>query len=391
MKSELAYALITPYSLFKSRTGGIISRLLASPELEFVGVRMFVFSDDFIDSYKKLMPDEEMDMNTRDAWNDYLDNHLRRKNFYGMLPRCMLLFFKGKNAIRHIKDNVIGSFTSMPVGNTIRGTFGDMIRDKEGVIHYMEPAVMTGVTREKNTEHLKLFSQYAKRDGGVLTGMIDYESKPETSLVILKPDNFYTPSRKPGNIIDTFSMTGLRIVGAKLFSMTVAQAEEFYGQLKNLFKDTLKSNVSNVVYERLNHSFEFEITRQDADIIAERLAGKNAMFEFRRIVEYMTGIDPKKIREDEKKTASKAHSLALLYEGVDAISKIRSVLGETNPQKAAPGTVRSDFGNDLMRNGAHASDSPENAAREMNIIGMHEDENEDCDITRIIEDYLAVM
>ena len=54
MKSQLAYALITPYSLFKSRTGGIIGRLLAHAKLELVGARMFVFSDAFVDAYEQL-------------------------------------------------------------------------------------------------------------------------------------------------------------------------------------------------------------------------------------------------------------------------------------------------------------------------------------------------
>ena len=52
---QLAYALITPYSLFKSRTGGIIGRLLAHARLEFVGARMYVFSDAFVDAYKKVI------------------------------------------------------------------------------------------------------------------------------------------------------------------------------------------------------------------------------------------------------------------------------------------------------------------------------------------------
>ncbi len=386
---ELAYALITPYSLFKSRTGGIISRLLSSRGLTFVGARMYVFSDEFIDAYKASFPVEEMDLNTKDAWFAYLDNHLRKKNFYNMLPRCMLLLFKGPDAVRHIKENVIGSFTGVPVGNTIRGTFGDLIKDEQGVVHYMEPAVLTGVQSERNIEHLKLFSQYALQDGGVLTGMIDYEREPETTVVILKPDNFYIPSRRPGNIIDTFSLTGLRIVGAKLFSMTIKQGEEFYGHLKHVFKKRLVGQVSDIVHEKLSEAFDFEITRADADLMAQHLADRNASYELNRIVEYMTGVNPAAVDESEKATATNANSLVLLYEGVDAISKVRDVLGETNPEKAAPGTVRSDFGRDLMRNGAHASDSQESALREMGIVGMRESEKETCDITELVEDYLA--
>jgi nucleoside diphosphate kinase len=96
------------------------------------------------------------------------------------------------------------------------------------------------------------------------------------------------------------------------------------------------------------------------------------------------------VAEEAKATTSNARCLALLYEGPNAIEKVRRVLGSTDPSKAEPGTVRSDFGRDLMRNGAHASDSPENALRERRIVGLSpEDDGETCDIQRIIEDYLA--
>ena len=63
--------------------------------------------------------------------------------------------------------------------------------------------------------------------------------------------------------------------------------------------------------------------------------------------------------------------LALVYEGEHAVSKIRDVLGPTDPSQAPGGTVRREFGSDVMVNTAHASDSPENARREMAILGIH--------------------
>ena len=60
--------------------------------------------------------------------------------------------------------------------------------------------------------------------------------------------------------------------------------------------------------------------------------------------------------------------------------KIRTVLGETNPKEAAPGTVRKDFGLDIIKNGAHASDYSFSAEREMRIIQMEKD-----DISEIVE------
>ncbi len=49
MARELAYAIITPYSLLKSRTGGIIGRLIAMSGLELIGARMYRPSDAMID------------------------------------------------------------------------------------------------------------------------------------------------------------------------------------------------------------------------------------------------------------------------------------------------------------------------------------------------------
>ena len=73
MSEELAYALITPYSLLKSRTGGIIARLLAHTRLELVATRMYAFSDAFVDDYSKIVCPEDTDPVIRAAWQKYLD------------------------------------------------------------------------------------------------------------------------------------------------------------------------------------------------------------------------------------------------------------------------------------------------------------------------------
>jgi nucleoside diphosphate kinase len=387
---QIAYALITPYSLYKSRTGGILSRLLAHAELDLVAVRMFVLSDEFIDNYHKIVCPPDMDPVIEQAWHDYLDRSLRSSNVWGYLPRCMLLLFKGPNAIRHLKEDVIGTFTEQPVGDTIRGTFGDFIRNEDGSVRYFEPAVITCPDPQLNDEHLKLFAKYSVSDGGVLEGRSTYDQpNVQCSLVMLKPDNFYKRSRRPGNIIDTFSLTGLRIVGAKLFNMTVSQGEEFYGPLKDIFVSKLRFLVERELMRRLDGAFDFDFTEDDARIFADHLAERNAICEFNKIVEYMTGIDPDSVSEADKPTASNAKCLALLYEGPDAIEKVRKVLGSTDPSKAEPGTVRSDFGRDLMRNGAHASDSPDNAVRERKIIGLYRSDADDCDVCNTLREHLG--
>jgi nucleoside-diphosphate kinase len=54
-----------------------------------------------------------------------------------------------------------------------------------------------------------------------------------------------------------------------------------------------------------------------------------------------------------------------VLEGEDAITRYRDVLGATDPAKAAPGTVRKDFGTDVEKNAAHGSDAPETARTEI--------------------------
>ncbi|MDL5051063.1 nucleoside-diphosphate kinase [Oscillatoria amoena NRMC-F 0135] len=57
--------------------------------------------------------------------------------------------------------------------------------------------------------------------------------------------------------------------------------------------------------------------------------------------------------------------VALALEGDRAVEKVRDLVGPTDSTKAAKGTIRGDFGVDVMRNIVHASDSPENAAIEL--------------------------
>ena len=57
----------------------------------------------------------------------------------------------------------------------------------------------------------------------------------------------------------------------------------------------------------------------------------------------------------------------MVWEGRDVVPLVRKMVGTTNPQEAAPGTIRGDFGIDIGRNVIHASDSPESAAREIAI------------------------
>lgn len=54
-----------------------------------------------------------------------------------------------------------------------------------------------------------------------------------------------------------------------------------------------------------------------------------------------------------------------VLEGADAIMKNREIMGATDPVKAAPGTIRKDWGKDVEANAVHGSDGPETAAAEI--------------------------
>ena len=60
--------------------------------------------------------------------------------------------------------------------------------------------------------------------------------------------------------------------------------------------------------------------------------------------------------------------LAMVWEGENAVSVCRNMMGKTNPQESAPGTIRGDFGMVTGVNIIHGSDSPESAAREISIF-----------------------
>ena len=390
MATELAYALITPYSLLKSRTGNIISRLLLA-DIELVAARMLAPSDEFVDRYKALLSAQDIDWPVKGALLDYCDAYLRPNNRLGISNRCVLLLFRGENATTVLNDDVVGDIVREPRGDTVRGTYGDFVVERDGAIHYFEPACFISTDPAITPLHLRLLAEFADRDGGIVTHAAKLPTgvTTETTLVILKPDNFHKPSARAGNIVDMFAKTGLFIVAAKVLHLSVAQAEEFYGPLRSIFVEKLRGNVARRAAAHLRKAFEFDIPTEATEQIGDILKTYNAEHEFNRIVEYMTGRNPARLASpDERALPGIEKCLALLYTGEDAVSKIRDRLGSTNPTEAAAGSVRSVYGDDLMRNAAHASDSVASADRERSIIGLWEDEAP-CDVKALIDAHLA--
>jgi len=60
--------------------------------------------------------------------------------------------------------------------------------------------------------------------------------------------------------------------------------------------------------------------------------------------------------------------VAMVIEGENAVSVVRNLMGVTNPQDAASGTIRGDFGLNLTMNLVHGSDSPTSAKREIDLF-----------------------
>ena len=126
----------------------------------------------------------------------------------------------------------------------------------------------------------------------------------ERTLSIIKPDA--VAKNVIGEIYSRFEKGGLKIVAARMMQLTRAQAEEFYA----------------VHRERPFYN---------------------------DLVEFMTS-GPVMIQ---------------VLEGEDAIARNRELMGATNPQEAAAGTIRADFAQSIDANAVHGSDGPDTARVEI--------------------------
>jgi len=126
----------------------------------------------------------------------------------------------------------------------------------------------------------------------------------ERTLSIIKPDA--TRRNLTGKINARLEERGLSIIAQKRMQLTPQQAEQFYG------------------------------------VHRERPF-------FRSLVEFMTA----------------GPVVVQVLEGENAVALNRDVMGATDPKKAAPGTIRKDFAENIEANSVHGSDSAENAAGEI--------------------------
>jgi nucleoside diphosphate kinase len=376
MSQELAYVIITPYSLFKSRTGGIIARLIARTGLELAAARMFAPSLQLLKEYAQTIvtATEPRERFFQELIRDYILERMGPDPKTGKRRRVMMLLFRGEDAVRKVREVVGNIRPERLVGETIRDTYGDVILDEHGGVRYFEPAVLAAPNSEDAMLRLKLWARYSDTDGGVLEDVIPYGpgEVPERTLVLLKPDNFQFPSGRPGNMIDFFSKTGLYIVGIKVHRMSVAEAMEFYEPVREVLRAKYTELMSQRAPEIIERNLGFKIPPAERQKLGEILGPLAGHHQFENIVKFMSGRAPSECDPALFNAPGTEKCIALIYEGVDAVRKIREVLGPTDPSKAPPGSIRREFGQTIMVNAAHASDSVESAKREMRIVNVGE-------------------
>ncbi|MFC7134930.1 MULTISPECIES: nucleoside-diphosphate kinase [Salinibaculum] len=135
----------------------------------------------------------------------------------------------------------------------------------------------------------------------------------ERTFVMVKPDG--VQRGLVGDVISRFEDRGLKLVGAKFMQIDQDLAEDHYGEHedKPFFED---------------------------------------------LVDFITA----------------GPVMAMVWEGQDAVSQVRTMMGETDPAESAPGTIRGDFGLDLGRNVIHGSDDEDPGANEREIELFFDDE-----------------
>jgi nucleoside diphosphate kinase len=389
MKQAISYVMVTPYTIAKSRTGGVIARLLSRVDLELVGAQIIAPDEGFAKTYAEYLR-RQNSPNEITLLADYVEQNLRPSG--GRRHRTLLLLFRGEDPCGKLVDicgHIYNEHQNVDTltGETIRDTYADLIFSPEDPekVTYFEPAVISPRTQKEADGDLAFFSKFLGTQGNIIKN-IDYPepSKIEQTLVIIKPDNWAHPSSKPGTIIDMFSRTGLRIVGLKVHRFSLAEALEFYGPVEAALKEKLAplygKKAKDLFEKEFNLSLGAEVEKTLIDSVGVEYAGD----QFRRIIKYMSGLDTGDYSGEEMKRPGNVMCLILLYEGENAIKKIRDVLGPTDPLKAPSGTVRREFGINVMENTAHASDSPASAEKEKAIVKINENT-----LKAIIDSYLT--
>ena len=111
MPQELAYVIITPYSLHKSRTGGILARLISRTSLEMVGARMFAPSPELVHEYSNVIVRPTIPGQAHSRVNSglYLQNLARTQDKKAFT--CDGAGLQGEDAVRKVRS-VVGNINA---------------------------------------------------------------------------------------------------------------------------------------------------------------------------------------------------------------------------------------------------------------------------------------
>jgi len=389
MSKGLSYVLVTPYTVAKSRTGGVLSRLLSRTDLELAGAQIFAPDENFAEKYSSSLK-ERAPQNQLVLLADYVKQYLGPSG--GRPHRTLFLLFKGENPCEKLL-NACGHLYTQHVevdalaGETIRDTYSDLIfsADNPDEVRYFEPAVLTPRQQDEANSDLLMIADFLEgRENLVQNVVYPDPSKIERTLVIIKPDNWTHNSSRPGTIIDMFSRTGLRIIGIKVHRFSLAEALDFYGPVEGVLKDKLAAGYSKKAQQLLRKEFKVKLSRDMIKMLNTEFGVECARDQFMQIVEFMSGKRPGSYSNKEMKKPGNVKCMILVYEGENAVTKIRDVLGPTDPLKAPDGTVRREFGSNVMVNTAHASDSRESYEREQNIVRISQNS-----VASIIREHLG--
>src|SRR5665213_2830176 len=318
MAQQLAYVIITPYTLHKSRTGGILARLITRTGLDLIAARMFAPSLELVQQYSDVIISaaDSQDRRIQELIRDYILRNLAPDPKTRRPRRVLMLLFRGEEAVRKVRSVVGNISAERRGGETIRDTYGDLILDEHDQVRYFEPAVLAAPTPDEAVTKLKLWASYSDSDGGVLDSTFIYgpEEKPQRTLVLIKPDNFRFATGRPGNVIDFLSRTGLYIVGIKVHRMSVAEASEFYGPVREVLRTKLKDVVASRAKTALEKEFGFKIPAAEQKALGDLHGPVFGDNQFENIVRFMSGRSPIECDAQQAEQLGTEKCIALVYE-----------------------------------------------------------------------------
>src|SRR5205814_3550424 len=98
MLQQLAYVIITPYTLHKSRTGGILARLISRTGMELVGARMFAPSPELVKQYSEVIvsANDPQDRRIQELIREYILHNLASDPKTQKRRRVLMLLFRGE-------------------------------------------------------------------------------------------------------------------------------------------------------------------------------------------------------------------------------------------------------------------------------------------------------